>query len=166
MKKIDISTKKHPNTFALVDDCDFERLNQWKWHAVNRGNTLYAERLELRFGKNTAMHRMILGITDKHIQADHRDGNGLDNRRSNLRTCTHAENNRNKARGSRNTSGYKGVSWKKEHAKWGANICFGGKQVFLGYFFCLIKAAKAYDAAAKELHGEFARLNFPKEVSV
>ena len=164
MKKIDVSTPKHPNTFALVDDCDFDELNKHKWRASGKGCKLYVRRYISSDGKQKAlrMHVVIMGrVTGKEI--DHRNGNVLDNQRHNLRHCTHAENMRNSARQSNNTSGYKGVSWSRVAKKWQVQIKYNSVKISLGYFFCLIKAAEAYDAGAKKYHGEFANINFNNE---
>jgi hypothetical protein len=163
MKQIDISTKTCPNTFALVDDSDYESLNVHKWSAIKTRNTLYAHRKITENGKQTVilMHIVIVGkIENKEV--DHRNSNGIDNQRHNFRHCTHSENLMNRGAPENNTSGYKGVNWNTKAEKWLVRIKCGNVRVHLGYFTCLIKGAKAYDRAAKELHGEFARLNFPK----
>ena len=108
------------------------------------------------------MHREIIPLPD-HLVADHINHNGLDNRKANLRPATRAQNNYNRLAIKRKgaTSKYKGVAWKKEYKKWNAQIYFKGECIFLGYFKEEKQAAKAYDKAAKEYHGEFASLNFP-----
>jgi len=156
MKKIDISTPTYSNTFALVDDADFEWLNQWKWHPHSTGQLLYVRRTAN--GKGLLMHRLIVGNSSK--KTDHRDRNGLNNQRFNLRTATHAQNMANRKIQRNNKSGYKGVCWSKQAKKWRAQIKINGKGRYLGEYFCLIKAAKAYDEVAKENYGEFARTNF------
>jgi hypothetical protein len=161
MKQIDISTKKFPNTFALVDDKDYLELNRYKWRAYNSRGKIYAQRAIKIDGKwkSFSMHVVIMGrVEGKEI--DHRSGNGLDNQRHNMRHCTHAENTMNQGLRASNTSGYKGVSWHKGESNWRAQIRRNGKVVHLGSFTCLIKAAKCYDEAAGQYHGEFARLNF------
>lgn len=161
MKKIDISTKKYPNTFALVDDIDYIELAKYNWHAQksNKG-AIYAQRTFLVNGKQKLlkMHIAILGSIDG-MQIDHRNGDGLDNQRHNIRHCTHTENQRNRKLNSNSTSGYKGVSWCKRSSKWRAHITHNSKLIHLGLFTCIIKAAKAYNEAAKDRFGEFARLN-------
>ena len=102
-------------------------------------------------------------VTPKGMATDHINGDGLDNRKQNLRICTHAENLRNRRLGKNNTSGYKGVSWHKLHKLWYAHISHNKKLMSLGYFKDKEEAAKAYDRKAIELFGEFAKLNFPIE---
>lgn len=166
MKKIDISTPKYPNMFALVDDADYEFLNQWKWWAYKKGYTFYALRSQSNPTKKIRMHRQILGLTDPAIRSDHINRNGLDNQRSNLRSCTQGENMRNTGMSKNNKSGYKGVCWCKTGRKWKAEISVNSKTVFLGYYTCLVKAAKAYDTAAIKHYRDFANTNFPMEVNL
>ena len=94
---------------------------------------------------------------------DHRNGNGLDNRKTNLRLATNAENQRNKGARADNRSGYKGVS--PARGVWRAQIKVDQRSFTLGYFECPVAAAKAYDVAAAEKHGQFAWLNFPQAVT-
>nr|WP_268987487.1 HNH endonuclease [Providencia alcalifaciens] len=95
------------------------------------------------------------------MHIDHIDGDKLNNRIENLRICTHNQNQHNQGIRASNKSGYKGVSWMKSVKKWHAQICCNSKVTHLGLYTCKIEAAKAYDEAAKQLHGEFAWLNFP-----
>ena len=148
MKKIKLSRGK----YTIVDDEDFEWLNRWKWSYNSLG---YA-----RMGQNyktILMHRLIMN-TPHGMETDHINGNGLDNRRSNLRICTRSQNKMNTCLSSKNTSGYKGVCWNKNSKKWRAEIEYK-KSICLGYFDNKIDAAKAYNQKAKELFGEFAKLN-------
>lgn len=158
-------TKEIPLTqgkVALVDDDDFEVLNQVKWHVTYHvGYTAYAvhsmgPRSRV---KSVYMHRQIMNAPDG-VEVDHINGNGLDNRRENLRLATPAENCRNSPKQRRNTSGYKGVTWHKRARRWMAQIGIDGKTICVGYFKNPKDAAKAYDAHARELHGIFARTNF------
>lgn len=161
MKKIDVSTPKYPDTFALVDDKDYSALVKHKWTAVKFRNssTLYVFRGWK--GSRQYMHTVILG-EKKGLEVDHRDNNGLNNCRDNLRHCTHAQNMQNRKIQGNNRSGYKGVFWCKREKRWIASIGVQGKQITLGRFFCLIKAAKVYDTAARKYHGEYANTNFAR----
>jgi hypothetical protein len=142
---------------TLVDDEDFEWLNQWKWHYKNG----YASRTFQINGKSyhSRMHREIINPPE-NMFIDHIDHNTLNNCRSNLRICTSSENARN--RKCTNKSGYKGVVWDKNRKKWDAVIWNKNrrKKTFLGQFSDPIEAAKAYDNAAKKYYGEFAKTNF------
>jgi len=144
--------------FAIVDAADYEWLNQYKWHVQKHKNTSYAR--TQKNGKSIRMHRLITGAPS-HLLVDHRDSNGLNNRRTNLRLCTHQENVYNRRPRPGSTSRYKGVYRKKTSKKYVANIRNNGKILFLGYFDDEIEAAIAYDIKAMELFGEFAYLNFP-----
>lgn len=146
--------------FAIVDDEDYELVSSIKWYAqrVKRNNTFsyYADN---RTGKNNIrMHRIIMGVTDKNILVDHRDGNGLNNCRSNLRICTQAQNVRNMRNLKRSsTSKYKGVRWKS--GKYEASVEMYEKCYYCGRFTNEEEAALAYNKKASELFGEFANLN-------
>jgi hypothetical protein len=143
--------------FAIVDDQDFEWLNQCKWQYCHG----YACR---KLGKTTISMQRFIMVTPKGLETDHVNGNKLDNRRTNLRICTHQENHRNTSKQSNNKSGYKGVSWhydkRKNWGKWKVAITVNKRKIFIGYFSNKLEAAKAYDCKAKELFGDFARLNF------
>jgi hypothetical protein len=159
MKRIELNH----GMFTVVDDEDFEWLNQWKWTSVKPDRVRYVVRsLRKKGGGFTTvrMHRAIMKAT-RLFMVDHKNSNGLDNRRCNLRACTASENAQNRRLNTNSSSGYKGVSWHKGHRKWQVSIGDNGKSSFLGVFFCIIKAAKAYDKAAKRRFGQFARLNFP-----
>jgi hypothetical protein len=152
---------------AIVDAADYDFLMQWKWHICGgkRERTWYAARnAPISRGKQiqtrVMMHREILGA-EPGTRIDHIDGDGLNNTRKNLRFCTHQQNLCNRPAQINNTSGYKGVYWHKRASKWVAQISENGKRKYLGRFANAEDAAHAYDAAAKELYGEFARLNFP-----
>ena len=114
-----------------------------------------------RGSANCFLHRLIAGATKGEI-VDHRNGNTLDNCRLNLRICAQAENTINrKSKGG--ASRFKGVWLEKRRGKWVAEIRLNGKRKHIGTFVDEIEAAKAYDAAARKTHGEFATLNFPEK---
>lgn len=108
------------------------------------------------------LHRVIMNAPPG-VEVDHINGDTLDNRRCNLRLCMRRENGRNQKPQMGRSSQYKGVSWRKQCQKWSAQIKVDGKQIHLGLFNEEVEAARAYDQAARELHGEFARLNFQEE---
>ena len=104
------------------------------------------------------MHRVIMD-TELNMIVDHLNGNGLDNRRSNLRNCTHAENMRNRKINKKNRSGFKGVSYYTKDNKWRAMIKFNNLRIHIGFYIDPKDAARAYNEAAVKYHGEFANLN-------
>lgn len=158
MKKIPLTQGK----FAIVDDCDYKRLSEHKWQAVKSAKsakTWYARRCLSGTKTYIKMQHAVLGV-DRSVLVDHRNRNGLKNTRDNLRVCTLSQNSINRGMLSSNTSGYRGVAWSKQDKKWKSTIMLDGVSKHLGYFFCLIKAAKAYDKAASDYYGEFAYQNF------
>ena len=162
MKKIPLTQGQ----FAIVEDSDYEYLSQFKWCAVwdERGKTFYAKRFRRCWEPQRPclipMHRAIaarLGLPE----VDHKDHNGLHNWHGNLRPCTVSQNRANRRVPKNNTSGFKGVSFNRNEKKWVAGIRFNKRRIHLGYFRAPETAAKAYDAAAIQLFGDFALLNFP-----
>lgn len=151
MKQIPLSR----GLFALVDDADFDNLSAFKWSALKAPRTFYAVRRSN--GKYIYMHREILGITDSKIHTDHRDHDGRNNQRENIRGCTQHQNIMNIQPYKIATSKYKGVCLYK--GKWLAQIKANGRNYSLGSYCSEIKAAMAYNAAAIKYHGEFAYLN-------
>lgn len=148
---------------TVVDDAVFEWASQHEWHVKKTDCTFYAARtIRLPDGKQSVsfLHREIMKA-DKGVEVDHRDGNGLNNRGSNLRLCSGVENSQNRSMRRDNASGYKGVSLHKRAGKWQAQLQIAGQYKYLGLFDQAIDAACAYDTAALAAFGEFARLNFP-----
>jgi len=159
--------------FAKVDDLHYEYLMQWKWFANKGPYTFYAVRngkvSEFIDGKRPQikMHRVILKLSDPKILVDHKDGDGLNNQISNLRECTASQNTSNRSKQKiKATSIYKGVSIKTSLVNgikkfyYSAHINSNGNRIRLGTFTTEYNAAKAYDKKARELHGEFANVNF------
>lgn len=140
---------------ALVDDSDYKRVSRFKWHAVRLGKSIYAAR-RVPNHRREFLHNFVLRHRRK---VDHRNRDGLDNQKNNLRECTHAQNLRN--RGVWNhSSKFKGVSWNRSSSKWTAYISNGSsKKVHLGYFSSEREAAKAYDLSAVKIFGDFALTN-------
>lgn len=141
---------------AIIDESDFVLVSQYKWQVVHRRHTKYAKRAYRLHGevKTEYMHVTIMG--EKGI--DHVDGNGLNNRRSNLRKASQHQNNGNYIK-RKGKSKYKGVCW--DQGKWKAAISRGCEKYHSGRFENEEDAARAYDVAAKDYFGEFANLNFP-----
>jgi hypothetical protein len=149
---------------ATVDDADFDRVNAFKWYAYKDRNTWYArrsvpsEKAGGRFSAAVLMHRFILGAA-KGQPVDHINGDGLDNRRQNIRVCSSKDNARNSKRSLANTSGKKGVHWDAAAGRWRARICVDRKLIYVGSFRDLDAAAAAYDAAAVKYFGQYAKTN-------
>ncbi len=153
--------------FTLVDQNDFYWLNNFDWVTKKGNKSFYAVRLDNdspKWPTMVYMHRQIMG-SPKGLLVDHRNCDGLDNQRSNLRIATHCQNRCNaKLSKTGCSSQYRGVHWAKKAKRWRANIDSQGKRIDLGHFDSEIDAARAYDTAAKKYHGEFARLNFSENV--
>ena len=151
--------------FAIVDRYDYNRLRQYKWRLNRSNRTFYAfctrSRGPLLRPQVLWMHHLVLPPPDG-LLVDHRNHNGLDNRRSNLRLATYSENIQNARKTiSKTSSRYKGVDRVRATGKFRARVVVSGKRLFLGSFDSEIDAAKAYDAAAKQYYGEYACTNFP-----
>lgn len=149
--EVDVSTNKHPKTVMLIEKQDWDKLKNFgRVHAVKHGRSVYA-RLKID-GKMDFVHRVIL----RHPKmCDHKNGDGLDNRRTNLRPVTHSQNNMNKAIFQKNKSGIPGVRLKR--GKWEASIGVDGKCKYLGTFSTKEKAAKARKDAELLSYGEYSR---------
>lgn len=154
----EIKTKK--GEVILVDDEDFEWLNQFEWRLNDRGYAIRAYNDKAN-GKNfvVRMHRAILGISNSSIHADHKNGDRADNRRENLRTCTIAENARNRSMHDGKRFGLKGV-YKSARGGYWSSIMHNGKRRHLGTFETPELAAEFYQLASDMLHGEFSRQQY------
>lgn len=153
---------------TLVDDDDFDWLNQWSWYADKIGGTFYVKRRIYLGringkgrGRSIYIHREIMQPS-KGKRIDHKDGDGLNNQKHNLRECTHTENMRNAKSRRVFSSKYHGVHWDKAREKWSVTIMADRKLFYIGRFNDENQAALAFNEAAKKHHGEFASLNILK----
>lgn len=142
---------------ATVDDEVYEEIAQYKWGFV--GRYAYTQEWTKGTSKNIYMHRMIMGFPSQ-MEIDHINGDGLDNRKANLRVVSHAQNMANQKSRKNTSSIYKGVSWNKRRGKWESYIETSGKKKHLGYSLDEQEAAKTYDVAAIRIFGVYARPNF------
>jgi hypothetical protein len=154
MKKIKLTKGK----FALVDDEDFEYLNQWRWNVSTSG---YARRLQYikssGYGNKdyttviVTMHRLINQTPDE-LFTDHINQNKLDNRKSNLRTVTKSQNGINRGKNKNNKSGYKGIYWDTWSEKWRAEIMTNSERIRLGRFVNIKDAVSVRKQAELKYH--------------
>lgn len=147
------------NNCILISDEDFDKVSAFNWRIkVERCGNQYAEtwiKSDTGKHKRLFMHHLILGRKDGFV-TDHKDGNGLNNQRSNLRFATPQQNVFNRRTFS--NTGLKGITRLKS-GRFRAQICVNGKRIHLGYFGSLTKASEFYNTKAKEYHGKFAYLN-------
>jgi len=158
MKAISLTQGK----IALVDDKDYNYINQFKWFVNKIGKNYYAIRKSKLNGKQISilMHRELLSLEyGNKLQGDHITGNTLDNCMSNLRVCTNAQNAYNQ-KASKGSSCFKGVDWHKLTRRWRARIMVSGINKHLGLFINENDAALCYDYLAIKYFGDFARTNF------
>lgn len=148
---------------ALVDDADYKWLSLVKWMTeVKSDGRMYAVSPSYLNGRRVLYKRMHTEILGRGRLIDHKDGSGLNNQRENLRPCSTAQNAQAFQRKRNNcSSNYRGVYWETSRKRWRAAIEKDDVGYFLERFNDEIEAAKAYDAAARKLFGEFAAPNFP-----
>lgn len=143
-----------------VDDEDYQKLSAFKWsRTISGGGNIYARRTVK--GGTVPMHREILGLkTGEKVFVDHINGDGLDNRKENLRLCSRAENNKNRRNRKTGNDKYMGIYREKSGIKiWRATIKHNNKSIYLGHHATEEEAAHVYNVAALKYHGEFAALN-------
>lgn len=157
MKKIIIHSEKHGIHSILLDDDDFIVMNRWKWSIRETDGKFYAVRRQDK--KTIRMHRQLLGVTDPNIMVDHKDHDGRNNQRSNIRIATFRQNACNVLPVKNSSSKYLGVSHCNRKKCWQVQICMDRKRISLGRYYTEEEAALAYNAAAIVIHGEFASLN-------
>lgn len=154
--EIIISSKTHGEKILFIDDEDFGFLEGRSAVLKKSRSTFYAK-ISMD-SKEYYLHRLILNAR-KGVEIDHINRNGLDNRKSNLRVATHAQNTYNKFDKKNSKSGFKGVYWVKDKKLWCARITFNNKVIMGGYYKCKIDAAYAYNELANKYHKQFAYLN-------
>lgn len=156
-KHIPLFGKYGQGLFAVIDDEDFDKVNQYRWHLGNNGyiRTFVGGR---KHAKCILLHRLIMDPADD-LEVDHRDGDKLNNCRANLRISTRNQNARNLRRHKQFSSRFKGVSWNARQSMWYARIQVNRKTIHLGQFSSEIQAALAYNEAALQHFGEYASLN-------
>lgn len=150
--------------FALVDEADYPLVSRFKWSYDKNGYVVRRMPVAPKRYKKISLHRWLLNAQPGQI-VDHADGNPLNNTRTNLRLCNGSQNSVNRrrqpSRVGRSASRYRGARKELNSKNWGAMITCKGKRIYLGSYPTEEDAAKAYDAKAIELFGEFAVLNFP-----
>ncbi len=159
---IDVSTPRNPGMTCKIDKEDFDRVSQYKWGVAFMGQQGYKRpyvRTRIGGRKDSVyirLHRLIMNA-DSDVEVDHINGDTLDNRKGNLRFATRLEQSRNTGMRKNNTTGYKGVSYIARLKKYRAYIVVNRKQTNLGLHETAEAASEAYDAAARQLFGEFHR---------
>jgi hypothetical protein len=148
-------TKGH---FAVISAVDAAQVGRFNWSASPGRSTTYATRKSTIEPQINSLHRLVGGLMGLSLSAlvDHKNGNGLDCRRSNLRDATASQNLCNSKTWGHNTSGVKGVHWEAQTEKWRAVIHFEGRRIGLGRFVTKAEAQEAYTRAAVSVHGDFA----------
>ncbi|HEY8659877.1 MAG TPA: hypothetical protein VIM07_04430 [Chitinophagaceae bacterium] len=155
------------SVYAMVDDEDYERLSKNKWYIMRlyhcNTDILYARRYEgsPKNGNHKAilMHREVLGATSRLEKIDHKDGNGLNNQKNNIRKCTHSENMSNRKVSHKKSNKYLGVFFKKNEDSYQAALKKDGKVYSTGYFKTTEQAAQAYNDLVLKYNPIYGRLN-------
>ena len=162
--RIAVKSAAQGNHVILVDAADLETVRVHRWLISRSGRTVYAvanvRTPDLR-RTQVKMHKLLTGWPE----TDHRNLNGLDNRRENLRPASRSLNNANRPLQRNNTSGYKGVTWDRRENRWAVQLQHGGVNHHLGYYDDLVTAARSYDAEALARFGEFALCNFSERTA-
>lgn len=159
MKRIQLTQGK----YALVDDEDFARVNQFSWCTEWSRNTYYGKCSSVKIGRKTMtlrLHQFVMGYWGGSKKVDHWNGKGWDCRKQNLRILTESQNSANRAKAPGTSSKYKGVTWDKKQGRWRASLA----KEHIGYFDSERRAAQAYDIWARIEYGDAARTNFEKVV--
>jgi hypothetical protein len=153
-----INSPKYGIKEVLIDDEDYDKIKKYHWYVRQSHGIFYANAQIMVNYKRTTFHIHKIIMNTKSV-VDHINGNGLDNRKCNLRICTIKQNSTNLKKCKRNISGYKGVSAiaEKNSVKYIAQITYNYKNIYLGLFDTAQKAHSAYCEASKKYHGEFGR---------
>jgi hypothetical protein len=159
-----LTSKVHGVNSILFDVDDYDKIMEYHWYVYKKNSSTYAYAHIKRNGIYTKakMHRVV--TDEKYTMVDHINGDGLDNRKCNLRPCSHTENMRNSKIRKDNSSGYRGVSWCKRDKIWKACIQVNGKHLSLKSGKTAKEAALLYNEGAKKYHGKFARLNIIEDI--
>lgn len=153
LKKVMKKIKLSQNKFTIVDNEDYENLSMFKWYAIKRRDCFYAARKHCTI----LMHRVILNL-GKRKMVDHKNGNGLDNRKTNLRICNYSQNSSNQKKQKNTSLKFKGIR-KERGSRFSAQIMIKGRFIHIGSFTNQIDAARAYDKAAEKYFGSYAKTN-------
>jgi hypothetical protein len=163
MKKLTINSAANGRQDILIDDEDYGLVSQYNWFIYacsvkgKRARTMYA--VAHIKGRTVRMHRLILKVIDRKVIVDHKDHNGLNNQKSNLRIATSQQNQFNMRPFNSNKTGFKGVSYNKKDKRYAVFLGVNNKHRFFGNFSTAVEAAKKYNELARQYHGEFAYQN-------
>jgi hypothetical protein len=163
MKQITIHSKVNGTHSILIDDEDYDYVSKFNWHIYRctfrgkKARTFYA--VACINGVTIRMHRLLLGLNDPKILVDHKDHDGLNNQRDNLRIASAQQNQFNMRPFKSNKTGFKGVSYNKKDKRYAVFLKVGRKNTFFGNFKTPIEAASKWNELARQHHGEFAYQN-------